>query len=80
MTNEEILEGLKEVVKMVKPKIDLDGVTGNTLLVEELGLDSLTMILVVMALEAKYNIQIDPQIQPKTVNDVCEYIAGKLAA
>ena len=45
MTNEEILEGLKEVVKMVKPKIDLDGVTGNTLLVEELGLDSLTRSL-----------------------------------
>lgn len=41
MTREEILAGLKEVMALVKPKLDLSGMTEDANLVTDLGIDSL---------------------------------------
>lgn len=74
MNNEEIFNGLKEVIGTVKPKLDLSTVTLDSNLVRDLGIDSLSMLLLSLATEQKFNIQFDTQVQFQTVKDVVDYI------
>lgn len=78
MTREEVLAELKEVVKVVRPALDLDTVTFDTRLVEDLGLDSLSMLLVAMALENRFGIRFDSQQQFQTVTDACDAVLDLL--
>jgi len=78
MTNLEIIEDLKETLHVVNPKINLDGITEKTLLKEDLGLDSLYMILMALAIEKKFNIKFNPETTPKSVEDICRFIAEKV--
>ena len=50
MTKEEILAGLKEVITVVKPKLDIDTVSMDSQLTTDLGIDSLSMMLVSLAI------------------------------
>lgn len=78
MNKEEILEGLKEVLGTVKSKQDMSGVTMQTELVSELGIDSLSMLLVSLAAEQKFNIQFETAQPFSTVGEVVEFIAGAI--
>ena len=49
MAQEYILNELKTIFKQINPKIDTDKVTPETRLVEDLGLDSLTILLMSFA-------------------------------
>lgn len=74
MTQEEIFEGLKEVFAIVKPKLDLSKVGPGSVLVEDLGIDSLSMLLLSLAIENKFGFQFKTQESFKTVGDVISYI------
>ena len=74
MTKEEIFEGLKEVIAEVKPKLDLSGVTMETDLRTGLGIDSLSMLLVSLAIEHKYEFQFSSQAIFQTVGQVVDSI------
>lgn len=78
MNNEEIFNGLKEVIGTVKPKLDLTTVTLDSNLVRDLGIDSLSMLLLSLATEQKFNIQFDTQVQFQTVKDVVDYISKSI--
>ena len=54
MTREEVFEGLKEILAVVRPNTDLSAANYNTELVRELGVDSLTMMLLSLAVEDKF--------------------------
>ncbi len=60
MTREEIFAGLKEVLAIVRPDTDLSNVNDKTELVRELGIDSLSMMLVSLAVEEKFKMRFDP--------------------
>lgn len=77
MTKEEVFDSLKEVIKVVRPNMDLSNVNYDTRLVEDLALDSLSMMLTAMAIENKLGIRFDMQHTFNTVGDVCD-IALKL--
>ena len=74
----EILEGLKEVLKMIRPTADLDGVTPDSRLLEDLGLDSLTMLLLSLGIENKFNMRFDGNANLTTVADVIDNVKKTL--
>lgn len=78
MTKEEIFEGLKETIKAVKPKLDLSKVNLDSNLVSDLGIDSLSMLLLSLATENRFSIQFNRQEPFRTVGEVVDYVHSLL--
>lgn len=77
MTPEEILDKLKEIVHTIKPKLDLSNVTLESSLVKDLGIDSLSMLLLSLATENEFGLQFEPDVKFNTIGEVVDYIARK---
>lgn len=75
MSREKIFESVK---KVVMEAIDEEGkvITEDTSIVDELGLDSLDIVEMLMALEEEFDISIDDSVAEKfvKVSDVIDYI------
>ena len=79
MTREEVFGGLKEVIAIIRPHTDLAKVSFDSQLVRDLGIDSLTMMLLALAAEEKFQVRFpDGQPMPVTVGDVCENVLKEL--
>ena len=75
MSREEVFEGLKEILKAVRPNADLSKAGFETELVRELGVDSLTMLLLSLATEEKFQVRFpDGAPAPTTVGEVCDAV------
>ena len=75
MTNEEVFNGLKEIIAVIRPNTDLSNVGMETELVRELGIDSLTMLLLSLAAEEKFHMHFpDGAPAPVTVGEVCDAV------
>lgn len=75
MTKEQVFDGLKEVIAVIRPKTDLSNVDFNTPLVTGLGIDSLTMMLLALAVEEKFKMRFpDGAPIPTTVGEVCDAV------
>lgn len=75
MTKEEVFDGLKEIIGVIRPNTDLTDVGFQTELVRELGIDSLTMLLLSLAAEEKFQMHFpDGAPAPVTVGEVCEAV------
>lgn len=70
----DILEKLKEIINNIAPDIDVTNTTRDTLLVDDLGFDSLSMMMLAMEIENTYNFQFDEVTDFNTVGDVIDYI------
>ncbi len=81
MSRESVFEGLKEIFAGVKPKLDLSQVTMESKLVNDLGIDSLSMLLLSLAAEHKFQMQFASDTAPfETVGEVCDYIVAAVKA
>ncbi len=79
MTKEQVFDGLKEVLTVLRPNTDLSDVDYDTELVRGLGIDSLTMMLLSLAVEERFKMRFpDGQPMPVTVGDVCENVLKEL--
>ena len=79
MTQVQVLDGLKEVLTVLRPHTDLTQVNNDTELVRDLGIDSLTMMLLSLAVEEKFKMRFpDGGPMPVTVGDVCENVLKAL--
>lgn len=76
MTREEIMAGLKEVVAIVKPKLDLSSIDEESNLITDLGVDSLSMLMLSLGIESKFGIQVPTQKPFIKVSDVIDCIAS----
>lgn len=74
MTRDQILQDLKTIMTTVKPKLDTSNVTEDSSLVRDLGVDSLSMLLISLAIEMKYGFQFATQEPFQTVGEVIDYI------
>ncbi|MCQ2182455.1 MAG: phosphopantetheine-binding protein [Bacteroidales bacterium] len=74
MTKEEIFNGLKEVIVTVKPALNVDAITCGSSLVRDLGIDSLSMLLLSLATENKFGFQFSRPEPFQTVGEVVDYI------
>lgn len=77
MTQEYILNELKIIFRQINPKIDIDKVTPETKLVEDLGLDSLTILLMSFAIEKRFEFKFDAVQKFASVGEVIECIILK---
>ena len=79
MSREEVFAGLKEVLHVIRPNTDLATVGEKTELVRELGIDSLSMMLLSLAVEEKFKMRFDPAAPaPTTVGEVCDAVIAAL--
>ena len=76
MTRESIFEGLKEILTLIKPSMDLSSVTEASQLVRDVGLDSLTILLLSLAVENKFGFKFEGQPKFNTVGEVIDYISS----
>ncbi len=74
MTKEEVFGRLKTILAVVRPAVNQDNITYQTDLIKDLGLDSLSMLLMGLALEKEFDIRFANDVQFADVNDVCESI------
>ena len=72
-----MLEKLKEVIGKVLPDTDLSGVSESTRLVEDLGFDSLALMMMSMEIENRFGFRFTEFVRFVTVGDVCEYVSAK---
>lgn len=78
LSRDEIFNGLKEVLLMIDPskKEIVDKITEDSRLVEDIGLASVSLLYLVIAVEEKFNIEFgDLGVDDfKTVKQIIDYI------
>ena len=74
MQRETIFEGLKEILEKIKPTMDLSTVNEDSQLVRDVGLDSLTILLLSLAIETKFGFKFEGNPRFNTVGEVMDYI------
>lgn len=81
MNRNEILEKLKDIFKMAmrNTSVDIDTISEDTQLANELGLTSVGILYVVIAIEEFFDIRFDDvgASDFKTVGDVVNYVEKK---
>ena len=79
-SNDELRAGLADILEEIAG-ITPDAVQDDKSFTDDLGVDSLSMMEVVMAAQEKFDVEIpDEDVeQLKTVGDAVKYISGKLA-
>jgi acyl carrier protein len=75
MTQEEILAGLSEIIDEIAG-VPADEVTPDKTFVDDLDIDSLSMVEIAVAAQDKFGVEIpDDQLKDlKTVQDVIDYV------
>ena len=69
-----MLERLKEILAKVTPDTDMSAVTEESRLVEDLGFDSLAIMMLAMEIEDAFNFKFTEMVRFVTVGDVCRYL------
>ena len=69
-----MLEKLKEILSLVMPEIDTSEVTEETRLQDDLGFDSLAIMMLAMEVENAFNFRFKEFVRFETVGDVCDYL------
>ena len=73
-----MLDELKKVLSKVLPEMDLTTVTEETRLIEDLGFDSLAMMMLSMEIEDAYHFKFTEFVRFETVGDVCDYLESRV--
>ncbi len=81
MSHDEIIKRLGTILtEKMKKEIDMDKVTNDSMLQEDIGIDSLEVVELLYEIEQEFNVSIsdDEATGLKNVNDVVENIKSKL--
>jgi len=73
-----MLDKLKQILGRVLPETNLDNVTEDTKLVEDLGFDSLAMMMMVMEIEDAFGFKFKGFVKFETIGDVCGYLESRI--
>lgn len=69
-----MLERLKKVIKETMPEIDVDKINMDSRLKEDLGLDSIGLMMLSLSLEEEFNFQFEDAVMFLTVQDVVSFL------
>ncbi len=73
-----MIDRLKKVFLSVKPGTDVSHVDEKTNLKLDLGLDSMSLLMLAFNIEEEFGIQFgDEEVRLETVGDVCDFIKRK---
>ncbi|MBQ2499684.1 MAG: hypothetical protein II523_06700 [Bacteroidales bacterium] len=78
MTRQEILDSLKDVLTLIRPSLDLSTVNEDSNLTSDIGLDSLTTLLLSLAIENKFNFKFEGMVKFNTVGEVIDHIIDNM--
>jgi acyl carrier protein len=73
-----MLNRLKEVLERVLPDVEMSAVNEDTRLIEDLGFDSLAMMMMAMELEDAFNFKFTEFVKFETVGDVSGYLESRI--
>ena len=73
-----MLERLKTILGKVLPDMDVGEVTHDTRLVEDLGFDSLAMMMMSMEIEDSFGFKFTELVRFETVGDVIGYLECRI--
>ena len=73
-----MLDKLKEILGKVLPEVDMSTVTEDTKLIDDLGFDSLAMMMMSMEIEDAFNFKFTEFVRFETVGDVCGYLDSRI--
>ena len=73
-----MLEKLKEILEKVLPEVDMSQVTEETRLMEDLGFDSLALMMLSMEIEDAFDFKFTELVRFETVGDVCGYLESRI--
>ena len=73
-----MLDTLKDILKKVLPGVDMSKVTEDTKLIEDLGFDSLAIMMMSMEIEDAFNFKFKEFVKFETVGDVCRYLESRI--
>ncbi|MBR6514180.1 MAG: acyl carrier protein [Clostridia bacterium] len=73
-----MLDKLKEILGKVLPDVDMAEVTEDTRLIEDLGFDSLALMMMSMELEDSFDFKFTELVKFETVGDVCSYLESRI--
>ena len=73
-----MLNRLKEVLEKVLPDVEMSAVNEDTRLIEDLGFDSLAMMMMAMELEDAFNFKFTEFVKFETVGDVTGYLESRI--
>ena len=69
-----MFERLMKLIQENLPEKDLSNATKDSRLIEDLGMDSIGMMMLSMSIEDEFGVVFDGPVQFKTVNDVLEFL------
>lgn len=73
-----MLDRMKEIFGKAFPDMDVSGVTENTHLIDDLGFDSLSLMMMSMEIEDSFNFKFREFVRFETVGDVCRYLESRI--
>ncbi|MBR5241951.1 MAG: acyl carrier protein [Clostridia bacterium] len=73
-----MLNRLKEILGKVLPDVDMTAVNEDTRLIDDLGFDSLAMMMMAMELEDAFGFKFSELVRFETVGDVCGYLESRV--
>lgn len=76
MERENIFNELKEILKLIKPTADFSTINDDSQLVRDVGLDSLTILLLSLAIENKFGFKFEGNPKFTTVGEVIDYVSA----
>ncbi len=72
-----VFDKLLEIFENVIPEVDTGDISEDSTLFEDLGLNSLTMMLLAVSVEDEFDIKFEDVEALETVGDVCDFIREK---
>ena len=76
MQRDKVFDELKEILKLIKPSSDFSAINDDSQLVRDVGLDSLTLLLMSLAVEEKFGFKFEGNPRFNTVGEVLDYICA----
>ena len=73
-----MIEKLKGIIAKVSPDKDVSAITEETKLIEELGFDSLSLMMMSMEIEDVFGFRFKEFVKFETVGDVVKYLESRV--
>jgi acyl carrier protein len=73
-----MIDRLKVILEKILPDVDMSTVSADTKLVEELGFDSLALMMMSMEIEDAMGFKFTEFVRFETVGDVCSYLESRV--
>lgn len=75
-----IFEKLVSIFERVMPQVNTKDIVMESKLAEDIGVDSLNMLLLAITVEEEFGIRFEQDVKFETVKDICDYVELKAVA